>query len=525
MLAVEPGEVLVAELELTPDSSAAAEDASTASLRLADGRQIPARIATIAATRDDASSGWLGPAYRWGGSTPGAGVPMLVAELPGDALGQAVWFEGRRLPIRWLLPSDAARASAVPVRGPGPDAARARLLASRAMPELLDPRLRWRARLAIARLDPWTADEASLPLADPLAAAWAEQWASRWRSAHARLRRADPAVARRLVAALTGVVSTEGGPLPAWPQDVGAIDDLLDDILRRGADDASVVRAARRYLSAAEAWVAWIDDDAGGPVAGTVRVANTGGAPALLSLRAPGGDWVAHGMVRPGEVARVALPPPPVEGAAAGVWRVRFAGEVRRLAAGAGAAPIEPPGFAVGPFWFDWTWPSLRAQRARAPRAGDPGWVGGLVHRDPRPVLPAGASGWVVHVQVDRPGCALSRETRGGFDRVRISFGPAGAPRGVVSVWCTGVTTASLGAVRQQAAVVRGDGQWSLSLPIDPAWLEDDGTMLLGIESLPHDGPRLSWPRPQLPGVDAVGRVRLDPSGWGGGLGVAVGGN
>ncbi len=434
---------------------------------------------------------------------------MLVAELPLNAMGQSVWMDGRPLPAFWLLPDlyDAPGPSGSPIN-------RQSVNGDQVLPllqtELSDPTIRWRAELALGRLgieppDPaWT---------DPLLEAWADQSKARWIAAQLRLRAADPRVANRLIETLTRWLVTPDTMLPAWPTQADEINDLVLAILRPGASDEAVTRTVLAFLERQPQWLAWVVDDAGGVVGGAIAVVNLSPTPALLSVRAPTGTWQAHGLVEPDDLALVPVPSSPASPSPA-VWEVRLGGRTRALPITTDAIGLTPPGLTIGPFWHDWSLDGLITGTGQSPGPGQTGWIGGLIQKDPR--LDSDSSGWVVYVEVRRPPCDLPRpgQSAASTDAVRLSFGPTNTPRAVVMVRCTGLTTFDAGAPGEVAMLNTSSDRWAFTLPIDRAWFEPDGTMLIGAQSLPGNGPRATWPRPLLPGQQAGGRVRVDPSAW-----------
>lgn len=483
---------------------------------LSDGQSIPTSVATLYRQPTGSSgSSWLPDPGAWQRTTiiDEYTTTMLVANLPTSAMGQSIWMAGRRLPAFWLLPnlSETARPTASPLALPPRHQERAITLLE---PELADPLLRWRAELALARLgvEPpppgWT---------DPVLRSWAEQSEARWHAAEQRLRAADPSTADRLIDTITRWLVTPDAALPVWPTRADDINGLVLAILRPGASDETVLRTALAFLERQPQWLAWVIDDAGGVVGGSIAVVNLSPVPALLSVRAPTGPWQAHGMVSSGEIANVPVPTSLTASPTPTMWEVRLGGRTRALPVATNAVPLTPPGMPIGPFWHDWTLDGLLAGTGQSPSQGQTGWLGGLIQRDPRLNSPgSSSSGWVIYVEVRRPPCDLPRpgEAAPEIDSVRLSFGPTSTPRAVITVRCTGLTTFDSGSPGESAILNTSTDRWAFTLPIDSTWLEPDGTFLIGVQSLPHDGHRAAWPRPLLPGQQAVGRVRIDPSSW-----------
>ena len=455
---------------------------------------------------------------EWLGSGEQRAQEWLLADIPAEALGQSVWMDGRRVPSFWILPSLTGPTRPRQIAEPLTPEQRGLALALVA-PELADPRLRWRATLALERLG-----IDAPPMDQGFELAWAEQWATRADAALSRLHAADPSVCDRLLEALTRWVRTPQARVPIWPTDGDTLCDFVLALLRPGASDQAVIRTAQAYIDRQPQWLAWVSDDAGGVAGGRLVVVNLAPTSALLSTRPRvpgGGSWEASGMLEPGAMAIVPAPAGTARGAPT-LWEVRLGGRTAILPVATNAIDLEPPGVAIGPFWNDWTLQGLQKGEARSPARGAEGWVGGLVHRDPRlDAASSTASGWVVYIEVRRPPCGLPTPGRPALtpDAVRIAFGPVDAPREFVLVRCSGLTTfdsaAGEHAGAEGALLTTAEDRWAFTLPIDRRWLEPDGTILLGAQWLPSEGPRATWPRPVLPGQRSIGRVRLDPSAWG----------
>lgn len=482
-------------------------------LRLGDGQQIGVRAQAFI-RHESIEGGWLGraPAWQRTSSSTEDALVLVQAPIPMDGLGQSVWMDGRRVPAFWLVPDFASQA----VVSPSPidvDVAATHVIDLVAS-ELVDPRIRWRAELALRRIGH---EAPPARWDDPVLEAWAVQSSERWAAAMRRLGEVDEALAQRLADALTRWLVTSEIVLPIWPTDAEAVHDLILAILRPGASDESIERTVVAFLERQPKWLAWVANDAGGVVGGAIAVVNLSPSAALLSTRAPGGRWEAYGLLEPDSIALAPAPPQRDASSVASTWQIRLGGRMKTLQVSADAAPLEPPGFAIGPFWNDWTLEGLISGTATSIPPGQPGWVGGLVQRDTRLDAPGSSdSGWVLYVEVRRRPCDLP--TASGrpqaLDAVRVAFGPTDRPRAEVVVRCSGLTTFEQGTPGQLAMLTTGTDRWAFTLPIDRSWLEPDGTFLLGAQYLPHDGPRGAWPRPLLPGQESIGRVRVDPSAW-----------
>lgn len=483
-------------------------------LRLSDGQTLPTRRVAMA-WRPTGERAWLGDLGVWSMASsasppPPPAIEMLMADLPATAVGHSIWLDGRRLPSFWIFP-DESPARAPPALPPVPPEEVAGVLIL-VRGELNDPRLRWRAQMALQRLG---IEAPPAPWGDPILHDWADQHRVRWRAAIHRLATVDAALADRLLRALTRWMRTPAGPLPAWPTDADQIEDLLLTLLLPEAGDGLLRRSVEAFLEGQPQWMAWVWDDAGGIVGGVLAVANLGNARALLSTRAPGGAWEVHGMLEPERVALLPAPAGSPEEGPVEQWEVRLAGHIGTLSVGSGAISLSPPGMAIGPFWHDWTLRGLGRQTASSPAVGSTGWIAGLVHRDPRMVSPSvetNASGLVLYCEVRSPPCEIGQGLP--LSAVTIYFGPTDAPRAVATVRCTGLTTFDQGRPGESALFVQEADRWAFTLPIDRAWLEADGDVLIGMRWQPQDGPRSTWPRPLLPNQQAPGRARIDPTGW-----------
>ena len=513
-----PGQLLVTPIDLA-GVSAEGEGFTSPPLRFSDGRTISTAIAMFAPDRSDYTNAWLANTNAWrrADSADELVVTFLLSDIPGDALGLDLWMDGGRVPSYWVVPklSDQASTRSLTQR---PTTDQLATLLRLVEPELAEPQLRWRPRLALERLGIEPPDHA---FTDHALEAWANRLSALAEAAERRLREADASVADRWIDTLTRCVSTPDAVFPMWPTNASDITDTMLALLSPEASETSVVRTAEAFLDRQPQWLAWVADDAGGVVGGTIAVVNLSADTALLSSRAPGGRWAAHGMVAPNELVK--LPATAEPGApTTGMWQLRLGGRTRTLPVTTGAMPLEPPGVMIGPLWHDWTLPGLRTGTVQSPAPGSVGWVGGLIHRDPRLEPPsAGASGWAIYVEVRRPPCELPEPGRPSepTDTIRLAFGPSEETRAELTIRCTGVTSIdALGPMANQgepAILTTASDRWAFTLPIDRSWMEPDGTILVGMKSVPAEGLRASWPRPLLPGQTDVGRVRIDPSAWG----------
>lgn len=491
-------------------------------LVFSDGQRAPTTMATFARRQDADPDTWLPSPGSWTSATAqtDASVAMLVADIPDTALGQSVWMDGRRVPASWIVSGFRAPPRPKPIALDLTPAQKEAAL-ELARPELENPLLRWRAVLALERLGIQPP-----PLDGALTRDWADQWARRADGAWIRLHAADERVCGRLLETLTRWLvspAATDGVLPLWPTDERALTDLVLAMLRPEATGESLTRTAQAFLDRQPQWLSWVIDDAGGVVGGSIAVVNLGHAPALLSTRKPRGVWEAVDMVDPGSM--VVFPAPGSDespSSRVASWEVRLGGRTALLPITNQAIDLTPPGLVIGPFWHDWTLEGLSSGSGRSPLPGSSNWIGGLLHRDPRLDSPASnESGWVLYVETRRPPCGLDDARREGasIDAVRLAFGPSDRPRAELTVRCTGLTTFEVlppggGAPDGGALLSASEDRWAFTLPIDQRWLEPDGTILLGVQSMPADGPRATWPRPLLPGQQTIGRVRVDPSTW-----------
>ncbi len=517
-LVLVPGQALMTPVDL-PGAPERVESYEPPSLRLSDGRTLETLLVTLEPDRSTTVNSWLANNSTWRRTSieQASARTLLLADVPFDALGLDLWVSGNRVPSSWIVPPLSEQAASYPLEQALTASQQATLL-ELVKPEMEEPRLRWRAMLALQRLG---IESTSGAFADPALEAWAYRWQALAEAAERRLRSADAALADRWIEALTRCVRTSDAVLPMWPTNTEDITETILTLLTPEASDASVVRSAEAFLDRQPQWLSWVTEDAGGEVGGSMTVVNLSGKDALLSSRAPGGQWTAHGMLAPSELFEIPATTKP-DSATTSVWQVRLGGRTRSLPITTGVIPLEPPGAAIGPFWHDWTLPGLQRSTVQSPAPGSVGWIGGLVHRDPRLERPlADASGRASYVEVHRPPCELpapgisARST----DAIRVAFGPTEQARAELTIRCTGVTSVdSLGPLAMEgepAIINKGNDRWAFTLPIDLSWLEPDGTILIGMQSAPAQGLRATWPRPLLPGQAEFGRVRIDPSAWG----------
>lgn len=527
-------------------------------------------------------SRWFGPRWTWSvrewaaqdGATSSADdgpaqAGLLVIEPPLAAGSGSIWLGDRRVPAQWLASSAAlaasesgARTSAtLPASAFGSAVARTLL-----REESANPLTRWRARLALdgLALDGTRGDNAeNAPAREradfeaPALELLARQQEQRWQNALARLAEHDTQLAARLAARLGRFVMIDGRlPVPAWEQDLGTLEQLLDDLLNPRLSPQRRAEFAQAFLAAQPSGVAWVTDDAGLLVRregtsenrpreawASVAVANLGDRAttcAVLSAmdastpepRAvdPGQVvlWTAplSPSIETGDLTPVATPPPAI--ALSGQSRlaeldVSMGGWTTRLAVLDGILRATPPGLATGPFQPDlamrewllepeadrqeaaWATAAL-IQRVRTPREG---------------VLADRA--WEIFVEARVPANMVSSGLDPATDALFLYAGPPGAPSAAWRIARDGTITNllpgaaavedELGAAQRATTATLGD-RWTARIPLPINTIESDGLMRLGMFRIDPRGVRSSWPRALTPWQIEPSRAAIDTRSW-----------
>ncbi len=459
---------------------------------LEDTRRVPARLVPIAFEEPAAGPRrWIqaSPRVRPDGGRAGTeGAWVLILEPPRDAVGQGIWVNGRRWPLRWLgdpVRETLARsidtsaddpllnpwASAVPGEWRGAGALR-----ERAEPAAGSPLSRWRYLLLTQGLAP--TDRPGPPLAtEPADRALADLIAAdiemRWRRALLTLYVADPVMSVRVRAALAGAGRFPGGEVaPVWWPEAG----LLTELLEAQSPAAARDRAAS-WLATVPAALAWVEDDAL-PGMDRAEVALLPTRPMLVAAGRPGGDLGTVADVLPYQGVTLSVPRAQTESPRALVrgpeWSAELALEPVRGA--------QPPALRLGPLLYELSLQDLTTGSV-------PPTDGSCVVLLQR--LPGPGGAWRVYAEVVEDPASPSRVELW-LDGQPIRLDPDGAPAG--------------------AKIARLADRWAvaLELPID---VETVRTRV-GIVRTLGAGVRTGWPRPLLPWGDRPGSAVIDLSAW-----------
>ncbi|MDX2117006.1 MAG: hypothetical protein SFY96_02360 [Planctomycetota bacterium] len=495
---------------------------------------------------DDASrhaQSWLGPVTQWTGSAAAdaqaPGLWTLTIAMPPRAEGRSLRLGSRTFLFHALPPSSRLLAtpggdwsSTVPRELRSGEA----MLAAAAS----TPLTRWWSRLhadglrtRIARLgtDSPSTTNAPAPDAAPdtdtfdddVLEAWATQQEERWRWALEALAAADAALARSLVQRLTLCARIDGVLAPVTPVDDPSLESLLAALLDPRQRDADRRAAARDWLDAQPATLAWVRDDAG-PLVGEdatrraavdISAANLTDNPAvawagLLADQSPSEASQALTRINARSAATMRLLCPVAEALQLPPGRLP---EPIDIAAHVGddivlartfAAPIavRPPGFAIPGLVADLSAAALLAA-ARDPEAAQPidARTRGMLDRDEH-------NRWTLRLDIDD---IATRE-----QVVRVWIGPrrdGQTPAAEVRLRPAGLEPLFATDAGVDVLATRASERWILRVIIPPSLIDENGMLRLGIERADSEG-RVSWPRPMLPWQMEPGRLALDLRAW-----------
>ncbi|MBY0313865.1 MAG: hypothetical protein K2W85_17505 [Phycisphaerales bacterium] len=554
-------------IPLRPSEAAIARGSVT--IELSDAESIVAPLRFIAQLppanpRSASSALWFEPqpiyrVYR-PGDRPRDAAGLWVAEcLLGEREPAQVRADGRTLVVRWSPASDAPEV-------PGRDEPRSRL--DEQFKEVgRSPLDRWRVRLALGTpiVDtPAQEDRIDDPTIDGLA----RQLELQWDAAIRRVDQADPAMGRRLRAALAGLVLIDGDPVHIWTESRERLETLRRELLAEGLTTQDAREIASGYLTTPGIEGAIVRDDAA-----AVNLKTGVAYPSVLMVNltsAPAAAWVgrrqpARGAVTPSDMLRlepltgqtITFPgenrrTAEVVGDDEVIARDRLSGvdasrlkqptdtqrpDVLRFECGVGdwigeraavgrIAPVRPPGISIGPLLSDWTQESfvraLAAPSTNSPMAAfDPALgVQGRLFRSGE-----AGSRWTLYLE-----CVSSIEASADQSVIAVYLGPRTRATRIEVTLADGTMReyrAGKESSTGRALMSRSAGVVSIwmTIPADAIEIsagrtgpsrESEGLLRLGLTRSTNEPSfaRGSWPRPMFPWDDEPSRVALDLSTW-----------
>ncbi len=378
-------------------------------------------------------------------------------------------------------------------------------------PALLDPSIRWRARLALDRFGVRGIGE---PFPDQAIEAYASALELRARAALDNLRAADAALADRLHAALGRTLTFPGGVIaPAWTESDARLDDVFKVLLDESVDRALAADRVRQWIEAQQRAVAWIADDA--DVLGTrIHVAELAGVADIVAARAAPTESCDPATLHPilaRTVAEIDLK-----------CRVRPSRRAIRVQVGdwttsldALAAPMDvaPPGLRIGPLMLPHSMRSLLASQVVLPDAAHA--TAALLRRK------ASSDEWQIYAECLAPESERASNAGETVDTLRLYFGVRESPRAIMEIRADSSATLrsftpdGQSDTRAIGATVREEpDRWIVFADVPSDAFEPDGTLVIGVERVDARGVRSVWPRPTLPWDDTPSRVAMDPSTW-----------
>lgn len=534
-----PGAVLVVPVEIR----GVFDPETLPAVRLEDGRQLDASFHWIGVRSrplDLPARTWLAPPGEWAtapasaGLLPGErGTWSLVAPMPLDAVGQAMWIGRVRVPLTWL-PNPSGFGDLIQAGALGTEQVWDRPVddsilsmpgvTQRLAPARLSPDRRWRARLLTDGLRPRDEPfspglaglaEAADSFSDPVLEAFARWEEDRWSVAFARLWQASPPVADELKRVLGRISELPGGArVPTWPVDGPMLRALREALTDPSASERSRIAVAQAFIETQQPASAWVIDESGGAAGDEVTVAtlNLGARPTLTWVEGAGDSGRTGLEVLERDASRAIGAALPLKGPAGERFVTAHAGEwVRALAVRAEPVSAAPPGARLGPFLLDLDLAGVLDGGAGS-RPRDEWQTAALVYHDEG----SGAGAWIVYVECNRLPIVQEAGSRTPPESLRISFGERGNG-GVVRISEDG-SVITEGAARDRvidAEVTDSADRWTARVPIPSALLESAGDSLrLGIERTDRLGRRSAWPRPMLPWQPDPGRLVIDLNTW-----------
>lgn len=482
-----------------------------------DGRRLPAEIVGLAVSPVE------GGAWDWRTVSPehqdlGRVVAWKLALRTPDAVGrQTLRVGGSTLRVYAIEGGDISPASRR-ISAPGASPQQVRTLGDQLRAWTPNPSERWRIRVLDERFGSvglWGDRVPAERFEDPLLEAWSIQQETRIRHVLARISRIDPEIGADVLGTLTSVVRLpEGSLIPVWPIDQMSLEELLNGVLRRPAQDSdAVLREANAFLQRHPGIGVWIVDESGsgndrngqgGLLEVTIGIAELRGRTTVVSsgpvgVRASSVDTIdGHTSTE----QRSLIPVGPNE--PVGMIRVRGGGTIRDVTFMAQAGRAQPPGLAIGPLRPEWRQGTFGTEMAVdvAPNR----ITMGLLTADAEPDG-AGVRAWRLYLE-----CLGSGEPG---DSVRIWVGGFGRAEWVLRVTPDGSAVEEISGERVDGLrVARHDDRWTIHVPLGGEASWRDGVMLLAVERGTGSGERWSWPRPMVAGQREPGRMAIDLRSW-----------
>lgn len=520
-------------------------------VELPDGREIEATLYRVEVREAEPKGDegvpdtWLGSRGVWrstvvedgeGRGHQGAGITMLVIELPAEGAGNRIIIGGRAYALNHV-PSPAAWGNMGEGAGNGAWAAgrpeampESELSVARFSAEGKFPLTRWRYRLLSDGLHPEA--PAFSAFVDPLAEAVAQREEDLWRVALARLWDDDAELAGRLKARLCASVEFAPGVwAPAWYMPQAMVERLRSELLDPSLDARGRRVVTERWLNDAPRAVSWIIDDGGTVEASrrhllpSVGIASLWDRGTLSWSRWEGAQTgpELEPLAAHGSRGVVMAPGPLAEAGVARLWC--HAGEWSQAhLVRSRPAPVTPPGAVLGPFFADW---SMQGWMQGAAGTPEEGWTtAALVYKLPdEPGAGTGvrSRGWEIYVECKAP-AGEGDWTR---EKVLIYCGPFGRPTAVLSVLKDGTVervrpsntpeaVAEIMPPPTRTMVARAADRWSFRVALPPGSIEHDGLLRIGVTRVDALGRRAASPRPMMPWQQEPARVALETNAWSG---------
>ncbi len=531
--------------------------------KLDDGRILHSKAYWVGISPQPTLPGWTTSTGIWTATDYSAitklkrnqrpiGTWFINIPLPIDAVGQGLWFEGRRYELNWLSDPQRTNLEAAANTHTQSDSHSLHdLWAMKASPDAIsdqavrsvidqyrhDPFKNWHARLLTDGLDPshtqsdQTVDqtldalELELSMDTPgadLLRALARQHEARWQIILGRIWLIDPPLAHRLKSQLIMTAQFGTRTLPIWTSEANDLARLAHDLLSPFVDDKTRALRAQAWLENQPRALAWITDDQGQIEAATNRFIPT---ISLLSLASMPGSSLFRVESDSTSPELSTVPPNLATNITVAIDPIRISpstpmlqSQSVRIRTGrwkttseviASPTPARAPYVRIGPMLNDWTMNALITNRPLAGASPHPSRsTVGILRRTAIPTRTNPAYGWQLFIELASP------DPHSPNEQLTLWVGPYTNPFAVWTITPDGKvefvsgSRLSIGLPNVETRIL--DGRWIAAIDLPTGAFDQDNMLQLGLERTDANSVHTAWPRRMIPDQPEPGRLSID---------------